>query len=102
MKALLVIDVQNGIVDFSDFNEELSLIENIIKDFKANNSPVVFLRHFDASHESPLYKHSAGSELHNSLKDYADYVIEKQTPSAFFLTELSNTLESYCCIWSRL
>ncbi|WP_255553769.1 hypothetical protein [Psychrobacillus sp. INOP01] len=38
MKALLVIDVQNGIVNFGDFKEELSLIENVIKNFKDSNS----------------------------------------------------------------
>ena len=75
MKALLVIDVQNGIVNSGDFKEELSLMENVIKDFKETNMPVIFMRHLDDEEESTLYKHSVGSELHHSLKDYADYVI---------------------------
>ena len=33
MKAILVIDVQNGIVELGEFTEELSRMENIIKDF---------------------------------------------------------------------
>ena len=78
MKALLVIDVQNGIVNYGDF--------------KDNNNPVIFMRHLDDAEESSLYKHSVGSELHSSLKDYADCVLEKQTPSSFFNTELSNIL----------
>ncbi len=78
MKALLVIDVQNGIVNFGDFKEELSLMENMIKDFKECDNPVIFMRHLDDAEESPLHKHSVGSKLHNSLIDYADYVIEKQ------------------------
>ncbi|MBB2483567.1 isochorismatase family protein [Bacillus sp. APMAM] len=116
MKALLVIDVQNGIVNFGDFKEELSLMENVIKDFKDSDSPVIFMRHLDDAEESPLYKHSVGSELHSSLKDYADYVIEKQTPSSFFNTELSNTLEKlgvnhlfitgfnteFCCMFTAI
>ena len=116
MKALLVIDVQNGIVNFGDFKEELSLMENVIKDFKVSDSPVIFLRHLDDAEESPLYKHSVGSELHSSLKDYADYVIEKQTPSSFFNTELSNALEKtgvnhlfitgfnteFCCMFTAI
>lgn len=116
MKALLVIDVQNGIVNFGNFKEELSLIENVIKDFKENSSPVIFMRHLDDSEESPLYKNSVGSELHSSLKDYADYVIEKQTPSSFFNTQLSNTLEKlgvyhlfitgfnteFCCMFTAI
>lgn len=116
MKALLVIDVQNGIVDLGDFTEELSLIEQIIKDFKEHNHPVIFIRHIDFSEESPLCRNSVGSELHPSLKDYADYILEKQTPSSFFNTELSDTLEKldvnhlfitgfeteFCCMFTAI
>lgn len=116
MRALLVIDVQNGIINMGDFKEEISLIENMIKDFKENSSPVIFMRHLDDTEDSPLYKHSVGSELHSSLKDYADYIIEKQTPSSFFNTQLSNTLEKlgvdhifitgfnteFCCMFTAI
>ncbi|WP_445486817.1 isochorismatase family protein [Niallia sp. 03133] len=116
MKALLVIDVQNGIVNIGDFKEELSLMESVIKGFKESSSPVIFMRHFDDSEESPLYKGSIGSELHSSLKGYADYVLEKQTPSSFFRTELSKTLEKlgvnhlfiigfeteFCCMFTAI
>lgn len=116
MKALLVIDVQNGIVNLRNFKGEISIIENIIKDFKRNNSPVIFMRHLDDSKESPLYKDSVGSELHDSLKEYADYVIEKQTPSSFFNTELPNILKKlevdhlfitgfnteFCCMFTAI
>lgn len=93
MKALLVIDVQNGIIEYGDFEEELDKMESIIEDFKENNDPVIFIRHMDVEKESPLFKDSAGSELHSSLKDYAEHVIEKQTPSSFFKTSLASTLE---------
>ncbi|OZU88717.1 isochorismatase [Virgibacillus indicus] len=93
MKALLVIDVQNGIVEFGDFEVELEKMEGIIKDFKENDDPVIFVRHLDDEKESPLFKDSAGSELHSSLKDYAEQVIEKQTPSSFFNTNLASILE---------
>jgi nicotinamidase-related amidase len=116
MKALLVIDVQNGIVNSGDFAAELSLMESVIKDFKTSSLPVIFVRHFDDSEESPLYKGSVGSELHDSLKDHADYVIEKQTPSSFFNTELANTLDQlgvnhlfiigfeteFCCMFTAI
>lgn len=116
MKALLVIDVQNGIVNLGDFEEELSLMENIIKDFKEANMPVIFMKHLDDEEESGLYKNSIGSELHNSLKDYAEYVIEKQTPSSFYNTELQGTLEKlgvdhvfitgfnteFCCLFTAI
>lgn len=116
MKALLVIDVQNGLINLGDFKEELSLMENIIKDFKEANMPVIFMRHLDDEEESGLYKNSVGSELHNSLKDYAEYVIEKQTPSSFYNTELQGTLEKlgvdhvfitgfnteFCCLFTAI
>lgn len=116
MQALLVIDVQNGIVNFGDFQEELALMENVINDFKSDGRPVIFVRHFDDEEESPLYKGSSGSELHSSLKEYADYVIEKKTPSSFFNTNLSVVLEElgveqlfitgfnteFCCMFTAI
>lgn len=116
MQALLVIDVQNGIVNFGDFKEELSLMENVIKDFKSDGRPVIFMRHLDDEEDSPLYKGAVGSELHGSVKEYADYVIEKQTPSSFFNTNLSNLLEElgvkhlfitgfnteFCCMFTAI
>ena len=116
MEALLVIDVQNGIVNFGDFQEELSIIENVIKDFKEYGKPVIFIKHLDDVEKSPLYRGSVGSELHNSIKEYAEYVIEKQTPSSFFNTNLSDTLEQlgvkhlfitgfnteFCCMFTAI
>ncbi|WP_456276364.1 isochorismatase family protein [Bacillus sp. AK128] len=115
-KALLVIDVQNGIVNFGDFEQELSKMEKVIKDFKDQELPVIFMRHIDEMEESPLYRDSAGSELHDSLKEYADCVIEKQTPSSFYKTELSDKLEQlgvehvfivgfnteFCCMFTAI
>ena len=44
MKALLVIDAQKAIIDSKDFENELNNIEVVIKDFKANKYPVIFVR----------------------------------------------------------
>lgn len=93
MKALLVIDVQNAIVDFKDFQQELNRIVSVIQDFKENKEPVIFIRNIDDEESSPFNKELLSSELHHSLKEYADMVIEKKTPSAFFQTELSEKLE---------
>lgn len=115
MKALLVIDIKNGIINFWDFSEEILSIKNIIKDFK-NNSPIIIMRHLDDSEESPLYKRGIGSELNASLKEYADYIIEKRTPSSFFNTDFVKTLEKlkvnhlfitgfnteYCCMFTAI
>lgn len=69
MQALLVIDVQNGIVNLGYVQEELSIIESLIMDFKENGKPVIFIRHLDDQEESPLYQGSVGSELHSRLKN---------------------------------
>lgn len=94
MKALLVIDVQNTIVEFKDFKQELNNIEVVIKDFKKREEPVIFIRNVDDEETSSFYKKSLSSKLHSSLKDYGDYVIEKETPSAFFQTELKEKLKN--------
>jgi nicotinamidase-related amidase len=114
--ALLVIDVQNGIVNFRDFKNELFKIESVITDFKNENNPVIFIQHFDQNKESPLHRNSDGSQLVSGLKDYADYIVEKNTPSAFFNTKLAILLEKlgvehlfitgfnteFCCMFTAI
>ncbi|MFD1778534.1 cysteine hydrolase family protein [Fredinandcohnia salidurans] len=116
MQALLVIDVQNGIVNFKDFSEELHKIQQIIQDFKTKKLPVIMVRHFDNVEESPLYREAEGSELHESVRDFADYIVEKETPSAFYKTNLANILEElgvehifitgfeteFCCMFTAI
>lgn len=116
MRALLVIDVQNGLVNSGDFSKEILLMEKVIKDFKNDNSPVIFMRHFDDTEDSPLQRGSNASELHSSIKDYADHVIEKQTPSSFHNTKLNDLLKEkeidhlfitgfnteFCCMFTAI
>lgn len=47
MRALLVIDVQHAIVECKDFQQELNNIESIIRDFKENEEPIIFIRHLE-------------------------------------------------------
>lgn len=70
----------------------------------------------DDVEKSRLYQGSVGSELHSSVKEYADCVIEKQTPSSFFNTNSSDTLEQlgvkhlfiigfnteFCCMFTAI
>ncbi|MDE0581673.1 isochorismatase family protein [Planococcus sp. A6] len=116
MKALLVIDVQTGLVEKGDFQKELSLIERTIKEFQINGDPVIFMKHLDEEEQSPLFRNSKGSDLHVSLQKYAKHIIEKQTPSSFFNTNLSSKLEDfgvshifisgfnteYCCMFTAI
>lgn len=116
MQALLVIDVQNGIMNYKDFGGELHKIQQIIQDFKTKKLPVIMVRHFDNVEESPLYRKAEGSELHESVRDFADYIVEKETPSAFFNTNLASILEElgvehifitgfeteFCCMFTAI
>ncbi|SEO13614.1 Nicotinamidase-related amidase [Amphibacillus marinus] len=93
MKALLVIDVQDGIIKSGAFNKEIAKIEVTIQAFRAKNRPVIFLQHFDQDHQSPLHRDNSGSKINKVLRPYAEIIIEKQTPSGFFKTELASVLE---------
>ncbi|MDY0410138.1 cysteine hydrolase family protein [Virgibacillus soli] len=94
MRALLVIDFQNGFLQMGDFSQEKERVQNIIKDFKRNEQPVIFMRHKDENEGSPITFGTEESELDSDLKIDADYVIEKSTPSAFFKTNLDDLLQS--------
>lgn len=116
LKALVVIDVQNGLVELGDYTQELDRIEQLIRDFQEKNEPVIFMRHVDDEEESVLYKHSRGSEIHSSVKHYADHIIEKQTPSSFYNTNLAEELQArsvdhlyvvgfnteFCCLFTSI
>lgn len=116
MEALLVIDVQNGIVESGDFKSELSLMKLVIEDFKKKEKPIIFVRHLDKEQESSLFEGAVGSELHHSLKAYAETIVEKRTPSAFFETGLSEMLDKlsvehvfiigfnteFCCMFTAI
>ncbi|WP_226579849.1 isochorismatase family protein [Halobacillus litoralis] len=116
MQALLVIDVQRGLVDQGDFKKELTVIERIIHDFQIDERPVFFIKHLDHEKESPLFKGSTGSELHPYLSKYADRIIQKNTPSSFYQTELAEELQEqqidhvfitgfnteFCCLFTSI
>ncbi|HLR52809.1 MAG TPA: isochorismatase family protein [Candidatus Avamphibacillus sp.] len=116
MKALLVIDAQNVLINEKDFTEQLTHMKNIITDFKAKDLPVIFMRHVDDIEESPFYRGSEDSEIHPSFNNDPDYMIEKQTPSSFFQTELASLLEKlkvrqvfitgfnteFCCMFTAI
>lgn len=105
-----------GLLPSHILHPKMCLEAPVIKDFKVSNNPIIFIRHMEDNEENPLYRNSVGSELHRSLKDYAEYVVEKKTPSAFFETELSSLLEKlgidhlfitgfnteFCCMFTAI
>ncbi|WP_433958046.1 cysteine hydrolase family protein [Cytobacillus horneckiae] len=94
MNALLVIDFQRGFLQMGDFSQEKKRVQNLIEDFKRSEQPVIFIRHKDGNEESPISFGIDESEIDSDFRNYADYVIEKKTPSAFFGTNLHQLLQS--------
>ena len=116
MKALLVLDMQKGILEQKDFHVEKELIVNVMKQFKAQNEPIIFLKHQDDNPESSLYNESIGNEIEQKYVEYADYLVEKTTPSAFRQTNVDQILcehqvdhvvivgfnTEYCCLFTSI
>lgn len=93
MDALLVIDVQNGIVKQKNFKDELQKIKNLILTFKHSNQPVIFTQHVDNNQQDILFKNnSSNTDIVNEFKAYADYIVKKSTADAFFNTDLQDIL----------
>jgi len=91
--ALLVIDVQSGLVGGA-YNESsvLSNINKVISKIRANNGLVVFVQHCHASYE-PLMKGSPGWEVHPTLHtEEGDLFIEKTASDSFYETTLDAEL----------
>jgi len=95
VKALLVLDMQKGILECKDFSVEKEFIANVLKQFKAENEPIIFLKHRDDNPESTLYYESTGSELVEEYTRFADYIAEKTTPSAFKDTSVEDILTKH-------
>ncbi|HET7578782.1 MAG TPA: isochorismatase family protein [Bacillales bacterium] len=95
MRALLVIDVQKGLLEQGAFHQEKARIQALIETFKQKEEPVIFMRHTNAIESSPLAAGSDGAEIDPELAEYADYTLEKHTPSSFYNTTLDSLLRSY-------
>ncbi|WP_085523641.1 cysteine hydrolase family protein [Tuberibacillus sp. Marseille-P3662] len=93
MRALLVIDVQEGLLQLTDSNQTVASIKQIMNDFQAKKEPIIAMRHFDEAEGSPVQKGTSGVNLHPDIEANVDHIVEKQTPSAFFNTSLQPLLE---------
>ncbi|SFC72919.1 Nicotinamidase-related amidase [Bacillus sp. 491mf] len=116
MKALLVLDMQKGILAKKNFSSEKDLIKKMINRFKDQGNPVIFMKHKDENPESCIYSQSEDSEIENQFVKYIDYLVEKATPSAFLHTSLDDILRQnnvnhvvvvgfnteYCCLFTSI
>ncbi|WP_132996005.1 isochorismatase family cysteine hydrolase [Sporanaerobacter acetigenes] len=117
MKALLVLDMQNCILNCKEFNDERKNIMELIKMFKRNQEIIIFARHVDECDlESPFYILSEKSKIPIEYERYADYTVKKKTPSMFAGTEVDKILKDnkiehlvisgfnteFCCMFTAI
>ena len=95
--ALLIIDVQVGIID--DFHayrgrEVLEQINTLLAKARASNVPVIYVQH-DGEKGHPLEVGSPGWQIHSAIKPHEeDLIIRKRASDSFFETTLQKELES--------
>ncbi len=93
MKALLIIDVQNGFLDGQD-----TLVENTIKlakYFRDNNDLVIAMQHIEENENDPIYHKSDGAKIPESILNHVNEVITKRYPISFKETNLDDVLKSH-------
>lgn len=96
-KALLVIDVQNGMFKENDavYKEEklLQNIKGLIEKARSTEVPVFYVQH-NASPGKPLEYGKKGWEIHPEIApNMQDAVIQKTTPDSFLNTSLEDELK---------
>lgn len=94
MQALLIIDVQNGLVDLAQCDDTLTKIEQCIQTFQAQEKPIIFIQHFDEAQESVLHPTNKGAQIIERFQPYIQHLVIKKTPSAFYQTNLQELLAS--------
>ena len=101
MLALLLIDIQEGL-DESEFwggsrnNPEAEQnCHKILQYFRSEKLPLYHIQHSSVNPESPLYPGKAGQKIKDIVHpDEGEWIIQKNTNSAFVNTELSELLHS--------
>ena len=95
--ALLVIDVQVGIVDgFSAYcgADVLERINSLLDRARASGTPVIYVQH-DGGEDHPLKPNTPAWQIHPAIKPRdAELIINKRSADSFFETPLKRELES--------
>ena len=96
-KALLVIDVQVGIIEgFHAYRgrEVLEQISKLLERARASNMPIIYIQH-DGEEGHPLEVGTEGWEIHPDIKPFeGELIIRKRASDSFFETALQHELEA--------
>lgn len=96
--ALLIIDVQQGVVDWSQptsagSDEVLARINDLLAKARAGGNAVIYIQHDGQEEESPVHTGSPGWEIHPAIAPaFGEMVIHKRACDSFFETPLQNEL----------
>ena len=95
--ALLVIDVQQGLIDEGAYkaDELLANVDSLTSRARNTHVPVIYVQHDAADPRDSLYPTSPGHEIVQSIAPHqGELVLQKTTASAFESTPLQKELES--------
>jgi nicotinamidase-related amidase len=96
-KALLVIDVQVGIIEgFHAYRgrEVLEQINRLLAKARASNTPIIYVQH-DGEAGHPLEVGTEGWQIHPDIKPReGELIIRKRASDSFFETTLRQELET--------
>lgn len=98
-KALLIIDVQNDYFPNGKFElyqpeAALSVIQQLVTNFREHNLPVYYIKHVGTKDASFFVPDTNGVNIHDAIKPLAsEKVIEKHFPNSFFETTLQEELK---------
>lgn len=78
MNALIVLDVQKGILKKKDFSETLNNIKILIDDFKMKNDIVILTKHLSDDHDSPILKAPETRKYGMRFKGWAVILLKRR------------------------
>ena len=96
-RALLIIDVQVGIIEGLRAyrgSEVLDQINNLLSKARASNTPIIYVQH-DGEAGHPLEVGTDGWQIHPHINPHdEDIVVRKRASDSFFETTLQRELEA--------
>ena len=99
MKALLVIDMQVGLLDSEtpprDVESVVQRINHVARVMRMSNSPVLFVQHHGQKGDGFVPGESGWQFLPTLEKTPSDLVVSKTTCDAFYNTELDSLLRKH-------
>lgn len=115
-KALMVLDLQNGILEQGDFSIITQKINELISEYDKSDDEVIFFRHINKDEEDNhlYYENHYNIDIICNTEKYL--VLDKDQPSAFSNPNLVEILKSkkvehivivgfnteYCCLFTAI